>query len=296
MAVIAPFYVAGGFALYLHRRSELEGWDIEISFRRTIENITGGKRTAAAVASVVLCLFMVFSQPPSANAATPEPKQSKQQIEEVLTDPRFGHMEEQSYWKYVGKEEKKDDTEESSDGFEAFLKFLGKIFEGFSRGTAGFGEIILWALGLFLLAYLIYHFSRNSSWMHSLTGGRTSRKREIPTRLFGLDVTPESLPDDFVSEALQRARSGELRQALSLLYRGTLVRLVSEYQLDIPDSATEGECLKLVRQNREQDEAEYFQKLTRAWLVTAYAHIPPDARIIEKLCLDWPQVYGHGEQ
>lgn len=33
MAVIAPFYVVSGFMLYISRRIELEGWDIEITFR-----------------------------------------------------------------------------------------------------------------------------------------------------------------------------------------------------------------------------------------------------------------------
>ncbi len=33
MAAVAPFYVAGGFMLYISRRVELEGWDIEICFR-----------------------------------------------------------------------------------------------------------------------------------------------------------------------------------------------------------------------------------------------------------------------
>jgi len=33
MALIAPFYAAGGFMLYISRRIELEGWDIEICFR-----------------------------------------------------------------------------------------------------------------------------------------------------------------------------------------------------------------------------------------------------------------------
>jgi len=33
MAGIAPFYVAAGFMLYISRRVELEGWDIEICFR-----------------------------------------------------------------------------------------------------------------------------------------------------------------------------------------------------------------------------------------------------------------------
>ena len=33
MAVVAPFYVSGGFMLYICRRIELEAWDIEICFR-----------------------------------------------------------------------------------------------------------------------------------------------------------------------------------------------------------------------------------------------------------------------
>lgn len=34
VTVIEPLYVAGGFGLYLSRRTELEAWDVELSFRR----------------------------------------------------------------------------------------------------------------------------------------------------------------------------------------------------------------------------------------------------------------------
>jgi len=34
VSVIEPFYVAAGFALYLNRRTLLEGWDIEVALRR----------------------------------------------------------------------------------------------------------------------------------------------------------------------------------------------------------------------------------------------------------------------
>lgn len=34
MALVEPFYVAAGFAMYLNRRVELEAWDIEQEFRR----------------------------------------------------------------------------------------------------------------------------------------------------------------------------------------------------------------------------------------------------------------------
>jgi len=45
MAAIAPFYTAAGFMLYISRRVELEGWDIEICFRdwmRGYRRPTGG--------------------------------------------------------------------------------------------------------------------------------------------------------------------------------------------------------------------------------------------------------------
>ncbi len=34
IAVVEPFFVASGFALYLNRRTHLEGWDIELRFRQ----------------------------------------------------------------------------------------------------------------------------------------------------------------------------------------------------------------------------------------------------------------------
>jgi hypothetical protein len=33
-SIVEPFYLASGFALYLNRRSEIEGWDIELAFRQ----------------------------------------------------------------------------------------------------------------------------------------------------------------------------------------------------------------------------------------------------------------------
>jgi len=40
LSVVEPLYVAGGFALYLNRRTHLEGWDIELAFRRISEKLT----------------------------------------------------------------------------------------------------------------------------------------------------------------------------------------------------------------------------------------------------------------
>jgi len=39
MTFVAPFYVGGGFSLYINRRILIEGWDIELSFRRLVNRV-----------------------------------------------------------------------------------------------------------------------------------------------------------------------------------------------------------------------------------------------------------------
>lgn len=43
VSLLAPFYVASGFAMYLCKRSLLEGWDIELVFRKLIHRYSGTK-------------------------------------------------------------------------------------------------------------------------------------------------------------------------------------------------------------------------------------------------------------
>ncbi len=50
-AIIAPFYCAAGFCLYICRRIELEGWDMEICFREWMQNYTPLKERSAGAVS-----------------------------------------------------------------------------------------------------------------------------------------------------------------------------------------------------------------------------------------------------
>lgn len=64
-SLIEPFYVAGGFGLYLNRRTQLEAWDVEIAFRRL------GKRLAAAAPVLALAVGLACVGPVRAQSATP---------------------------------------------------------------------------------------------------------------------------------------------------------------------------------------------------------------------------------
>jgi hypothetical protein len=291
MSIIAPFYVAGGFALYLHRRSELEAWDLEIAFRKMAAR-PRTKSLSKTAASVLLLLSMGLTGallPEQINAAELQPGSAKETITEVLAEPEFGKMKQESYWKYIGQEDEPEDWD-----FPDWLEILIDIIAGFFKGFASIGEIILWGVVILVVVYAIYKIAGNRNWMlgRSRFGKRGANKQVTMPQFFGEDFDPEELPEDIAAEAEQLARKGELRKALSLLYRGTLFRLIQNYHLEIPDSATEGECVHLVRASSLTEEADYFYELTRQWLQTAYAHTIPESERLVGLCQQWQEVYG----
>lgn len=47
LLLLRPFYIAAGFAIYLNRRTDLEGWDLEIVMRRMARRVHGLRRAMA---------------------------------------------------------------------------------------------------------------------------------------------------------------------------------------------------------------------------------------------------------
>ncbi len=208
-------------------------------------------------------------------------------VQEVLADDAFGKRETETYWEYVG-----GSRDDSVFSFDLLIDF----FAGFFQGVARVGEVLLWVGGALLLVFFAYRIARNRQWLLSGSALLGKKAGARPAELFGLDVRPESLPADLVGEALALLQRGRHREALSLLYRGSLARLIHEPGMEIPAGATEGDCLRMVRAGRPEGEADFFRRLTRSWLRMAYGHLPPAAGRIEVLCRDWGTLYGrnHG--
>jgi hypothetical protein len=163
-----------------------------------------------------------------------------------------------------------------------------------AQGIASIAELLLWLAGGALLAYLIYWFVNNREL------GRRGIKaagngRVAPTRIAGLDLRPESLPDDPASEAERLIEAGEYRGALSLLYRGALSALIHRHALEIHDGATEGECRWLVADQLERRLDDCFSRLTRVWLRLAYGHTPPGKEQALSLCRAWRECFGDAD-
>jgi hypothetical protein len=98
-----------------------------------------------------------------------------------------------------------------------------------------------------------------------------------------MDLAPETLPADVGAAAADLVRAGKLREALSLLYRGSLSNLVHKRGVQLLASHTEAEVLSL--SGREIHS--YLEKLIDAWRLCAYAKRSPGAAEVERLAQDY---------
>jgi hypothetical protein len=256
MTLVEPFYVACGFTLYLQRRTALEGWDIELRFRQLAARVEGARRPAASAgACVLLALALGLAGALAAPAARAEPDPGRE-IGKVLADPQFGHEAKASVLRYVGPrmkpgEEKKSDL--------SWLQALAEMLANGARAAA-------WAAAIIAVLVILYYGAR-----YARLKGLGSGPRERPQFLFGLDVRPESLPRDVPGAARAAIDAGRIREALSLLYRASLVRLMDE-GLEFLQGDTEGDCMRAVKRAGEGARVRYFAQLVEAWQLIAYAH------------------------
>lgn len=283
MSLIAPFYVSAGFLLYLTRRTELEAWDIELRFKRLMSRKKASAK-GLSILFLIFCLFAFNAAPgqaarASAPAAEPERAAAKQRIEKILKSEDFGGEKTVTVWRLRSF---KQEEASGSSFWEDFFTWLIRL-------VAFVVKPMLWIAGgtlfvLFLYAALKYlGFSRPQA--------RNARLNPA-AELFGLPLAPDSLPDDVAGAAKRHLAAGEARAALSLLYRGALSHLIYQSFLEIPASATEGECMALVRKNRPGEEFFFFRELTQVWLEMAYGHIRPDTGRVAALCRNWSDYFA----
>ncbi|WP_226648862.1 DUF4129 domain-containing protein [Microbulbifer variabilis] len=323
MAAVAPFYIVSGFCLYIGRRIELEGWDIEIQFRdlaerhqRSLQASKSAAGRSSPLASVLLLCALActtLAPAPQAQAESLEnPQQAQQRIDEVLAGEDFHNIEQVSGWrlKDLGEEEQEKIPEWLIELFEWLFKwFTGDPPENEDSSEINWGALIAKPIELLLwiavIAGLIYlGWRHREAILSSLRWQHTPKKKvEVPETLFGLDVRQSSLPDDVCAEVLRLWQAGEQRTGLGLLYRATLSHLIEDFHFHFGDHLTESECAQLVsRRHRTADDtlrpvsaplSQFVQQLTGSWQQLAYAHRPPADPQVSELCQQWQEVFGN---
>lgn len=279
--LLEPFYVAAGFTLYLNRRTLLEAWDVELSFRQLAQRLAGTAVLCLVLLSGTLSLSpaAAWAEAPAVHPGLRPAAESKQVIEQVMQRPELDGWREVRRWQYIGGEEsEEEDWNEWSDfGFD-----LGRLF-------ARFTEAMLWgglAIGLILL--LVHR----EKWLRLVWRTAPKPRVSAPERLFGLDIRPQSLPEDVVLSARLAWEAGRHREALSLLYRGALAALVHGQGIEFAEGDTERDCLRTLQPRVGEPLYEHFSRLTQAWQLVAYAHRRPADEAVYALCDSWHAHYG----
>jgi hypothetical protein len=322
MAAVAPFYIVSGFCLYIGRRIELEGWDIEIQFRDLVERYRdaqrAGKKTATSTsplaALLLLCVLAGTSLAPAPQAyaeTLQTPAQAQQHIDEILAGEDFHSIEQESGWRLKKIEEERGKIPEwIIELFEWLFKWLMQNSqEADDSSDINWGallakplELLLWIgviAGLLYLGWRHREAILNSlRWQH-----KPKTKPVAPETLFGLDVRQSSLPDDVCAEVMRLWRTGDQRAGLGLLYRSTLSHLIEDFQFQFGDHLTENECAQLVSQRQRSPQealrpvgaplSQFVQQLTGSWQQLAYAHRPPADEQLGGLCQQWQEVFGN---
>jgi len=285
--LVMPFHTMAGFALYLNRRIELEAWDIEITFRNLAQRKRDSSRSAASLALVALLTGLIAITTPSASyaAINHDNGSARQLIDEVLQGEDFGQERTVRKWRFKNLVEENEDK--IPEWFIDFIEWwennidLSSNEDGINI-TAASLKLLLIVSFILLIVYVLYRFRGPLSRLQS-----RNRTEAAPELMFGLDVTPESLPDDIPAQVMSFWHEGRHRDALGLLYRATLSRLIDQHALAFKASHTEAECAALVRARGIDALSSYFSGLTRAWCHLAYGHELPVNDAMQKLCDGW---------
>ena len=284
MWLVAPFYAAAGFSLYLNRRIWLEGWDIEIGFHRLRRRLAGRPGgTAGVIAAVaVLCGGLAVAVP--SDVMADDGGLDRQSVKAAIE----GIMEHEDFNQQRTVRSLKGDwewTSEEGDGESPswLLEFASVMAEGV--------RLLLWVAVVIAVVMLVVRYR------HWLTYARPLAEEAggapvMPESMFGLAVGRDSLPEDVVAEVRALWRQGHCRAALALLYRASLTVLMERDAYAFNEALTEGECLRLVNAGPSREISGYFTQLTRYWLALAYGHRAPDGEAMELLCRRWPEVFG----
>ena len=252
------FVIGAGFGVYLNNRTWIEGWDVELAFKRLALRL--GK-----VAVVVLSFFLI--SPTVRGQDAPDPAKV---IQEVKADEAF------KVHTVTDRIPKSKKTPPSTATIPVdLLEILTRVFMICSAVLLA--GVIAW------LVWKNRHVFRLQGY-----GVAESKSARTARVVMGMEISPDTLPADVPGAAWALWQQGRHQEALGLLYRGSISRVMELGRVEIQESDTEGDCLRRVVEAGAVAHPDYFRGITGIWIRLAYAGITPPDVEVRALCGQWP--------
>ncbi|MEO8671219.1 MAG: DUF4129 domain-containing protein [Tahibacter sp.] len=328
MSIVEPFYVGAGFGLYLNRRTQLEGWDIELAFRRLASRLSQAMMVALVAISLAAVSITAAraTESSSTRAETadatgagvvPSPAKLPPVVDKLpLEDskkPGGGDREDVATLQAIFADGYRDDSAD----FETAVKkayadpdLSPKVTEfawkrrhprldepSRSAGLPGWAQALAGAIsfivgyGLWIIAVILLIFVAMSHrrWLPWISD-RIVRERALD-RVESREIhVPEVLPVDIPAEVRRLWAQESPRAALALLYRASVRRLADAQGTPLPPGATESQCLRHARDLPDRAYANLFARVVRCWQAVAYAQTLPRVEDVETLLGEWTAV------
>jgi hypothetical protein len=294
IAMVEPLFVASGFGLYINRRTNIEGWDVELTFRRMARRLAGAVVLALLSGALLTAVVTPASAQPGSPASAAAPLsqsavddglrlpvpelasdgKAEAAMKRVLGRPELQRSRVEEHWELRSSPKSEPDRKLS-------MPWLSWLAGAFARLFV----VLLWLLGGAALVVVIYLLVQRTQRMFPSEAGRESLPEFLAhVRNAEGRETPLSLRE-VVPRALALLAEGKHVAALSVLYVGTLTALMRQDGLHVPRQATEGQCLAAVRAAPiAEARRDLFGELTLLWQLSAYAHTPPDDARLRAIC------------
>lgn len=296
---LQPWFVGAGFGLYINCRTQLEAWDIEVAFRRMVQRRAGAVAAACVLAMLVLPPLFVPGNAYAQDADVVETERPanddpgfagfwsddevRPAVESVMASDALRTTELVEEWQRIRDDEPVEEPDERD--LSVLEAALERLFDFISM-------LVEFGLWIVVAALLMIVFLTRHRWLPYI--GFETKAAPSARRIYlaGGELRADQLPDDIVAAVLELWRAGRKREALSLLYRGTVFAAVTEHGVRLPRSATEGACIRAVAAQTDQARSGFFRRVVHAWVRCAYAdqELPDDA--VLPLCDEWSQHFG----
>jgi hypothetical protein len=232
---------------------------------------------AKACLFAALCFTAARGQAvePDADVLTPAAVQAA--VETLRHDPNLSHDKTIRSLHWAGGQKPPEPPKDAPTWIVSLFQFL-----------ASSASLVIWVAGAIGIAFAIV-------WLYRAVKSRQSAPRVAAaqgiSRVQNLDIDPNSLPADVGAAALKLLEAGRTREALSLLYRGSLSRVVHRFAVTVGESFTEGEALRAVGRRLDQPRVQYFSALVALWQRVVYAAEAPTPESVAVLCREFAPTF-----
>ena len=271
LLLIETLYVCMGFGLYINARVETEGWDIELLFRKCVENVKQRSTNPTAVLIVFFLLAAgkpeVFGSPIQAREnfellqPAPVSIESKENLDRIFESPVFGQEVPSQHIRF----------KQPNDPNRPITRWNLFSFPELRNTLGWFLRLVVIAALLIILFRAMLYIWRNKNRLSSIDNGRSFIQEEA--------AAAESRR--LLKWAEDLYRQGRIREAWALCFRAFLAAFTRLWHVSFPAETTEYEALALIQSkikpgnNSLQKTYSDFSVFIRQWTNLAYGNIMP---------------------